>query len=47
MHPCVYLVPTELEEGIPGAGVTDVCEPLCGYQAPTSSPLEEQPEPSL
>jgi hypothetical protein len=36
----------------PGTGITDGCEPLCGWLGPNLGPLEEQPvfltaEPSL
>jgi hypothetical protein len=47
----VYVVPSEVRSGLQklGAGVTDSCEPPCGFWASDPSPLKElsTTEPSV
>jgi hypothetical protein len=41
LHAC-YLQRPEEDIGFPGLGVTDGCEPPCGYWEPNLGSLEEQ-----
>ena len=43
-HLCTWY-PQRTEEGVrtPGTGITDSCEPLCGYWELNLSSLEEHP----